>query len=335
MLMLMSACTSILTTFFQNVTLASESSLEETQKLQKIKAILDQQPHQIDFAKVKITVDKIIDSSVDAEATSKKIDRMTMNIISMFPPKANSMQKLLTIKKYLYSKGNWNNNTPFKYDFNDPMGTMLKNKLLSNYLITKKGNCISMPILFLILGQKVGLNVSLSTAPHHVFVKYTDDDTGQVYNIETTNSGNFMRSSWYQKYFLITEQAIEKKVYLNLLSKREAASVVTMTYGEHLIKQKKYQESIDFFSVILEYYPKSIFSIISKANTYYRLIETKFMAIYPRANMIPHYKRAEFKYYQYKNKEYFWIAEQLGWREPPKGYNDKYRKLVKQHGVKP
>ncbi len=32
-----------------------------------------------------------------------------------------------------------------------------------------------MPFLFIILGQKLGLDVTASTAPEHVFVKYRDD----------------------------------------------------------------------------------------------------------------------------------------------------------------
>jgi len=64
--------------------------------------------------------------------------------------------------------------------------------LLQRYLTTRRGNCITMPILFLALGQRLGLTMTLAEAPLHVFVKYTDDD-GAVWNLEATSGGGVTR----------------------------------------------------------------------------------------------------------------------------------------------
>ena len=47
---------------------------------------------------------------------------------------------------------------------------------MSHYLATRKGNCVSMPVLFVILGQKLGLPITLAIAPNHVFAKYKRDN---------------------------------------------------------------------------------------------------------------------------------------------------------------
>jgi hypothetical protein len=69
------------------------------------------------------------------------------------------------------------------------LGRILENKLLSNFIETKKGNYVSIPLVFLILGEKMGIDVIVSTAPLHIFVRFKDDLTRDVWNIETTNGG--------------------------------------------------------------------------------------------------------------------------------------------------
>ena len=53
------------------------------------------------------------------------------------------------LKRYIYEPGEWNNFQPYQYDMDDPLGTKLSNKLLSHYLAAKKGNCVTMPFLFI------------------------------------------------------------------------------------------------------------------------------------------------------------------------------------------
>ena len=65
--------------------------------------------------------------------------------------------KLNGLIQYLYHPGEWNDNKPFQYDLDDPLGTKKpNNKLISNYLKTRKGNCVSMPILVQSLGERLG-----------------------------------------------------------------------------------------------------------------------------------------------------------------------------------
>lgn len=47
-----------------------------------------------------------------------------------------------------------------------------------------------MPFLFIILGDRLGINVTASVAPLHVFVKFTDEN-GVIHNLETTSGTNF------------------------------------------------------------------------------------------------------------------------------------------------
>ncbi len=157
----------------------------ESTEIQTLRAIFNKLDAEIDLARVKVAIDKLADPSIDSEKTLREIDRLTHQLKFGLAPDMMPTDKILSLSAFLYEGGFWNNNQPFKYDFEDPLGQDLKTKLLATYLETKKGNCISMPILYLILADRIGLDVTLSTAPLHVFVKFKDPVTNQYYNLET------------------------------------------------------------------------------------------------------------------------------------------------------
>src|SRR3546814_13674837 len=70
------------------------------------------------------------------------------------------------------------------------------NKLLPTYLASRRGNCVSMPVLHIILAEKLGLNVHLSTAPLHMFVRYTNPQNQRDLSIEPTSGGYPTRDVW-------------------------------------------------------------------------------------------------------------------------------------------
>ena len=65
---------------------------------------------------------------------------------------------------------------PFTYDFNDPYGDRDQNNMfVSKLLFTNKGQCHSMPLLYLILAEELGAEAYLSFSPNHSFIKFKDE----------------------------------------------------------------------------------------------------------------------------------------------------------------
>ena len=109
----------------------------EFAELMILKQILERDENQLDLAKTKLTIDKLIDPSIDIEKELNRINQMVAGIQSMIPSDANSMEIMLAIKKYIYKSGAWNADQIYHYDFDDPLGTKIANKLLPNYLTNK------------------------------------------------------------------------------------------------------------------------------------------------------------------------------------------------------
>lgn len=301
---------------------------------QRIKALIEQPENSIDFAKAKLEIDKIIDPTINVGENTKKLDAIVAAINRMLPPGSSSSDKMQALKKYLYEPGAWNNYQPYQYDFSDPMGTKIANKLLPTYLATQKGNCISMPFLFIVLGQRLGIDVTASTAPSHVFVKYTDSTTGITYNLETTSGANPSRDAWYQETMKVTDAAIKNGIYLSKLSKQETLAVMATVLAENYFQQQEYEKAMMISDVILKYYNRDVSIMIMKGSLFYKLLHKHYVNKYPTPNLIPVDERPYFEFLSINNLHWYQKAESLGWRPPTQEDDTKYLDMMKSNAVK-
>ena len=205
-----------------------------------------------DTLTTQIAVDRLIDPSVDAQTTSATIDRLTLAAKQFAGPNPDDNHKFAAIRKVIYEAGPWNDNRPFSYDHADPLGSNYHNKLLSTYVKTRLGNCVSMPTLFLIIAERLGLNVAFSTAPLHVFIIYTTPKGTRV-NVEATNGGHFERPTRYQETTPMSDRAIASGLYMRRLSHEEGVALQASTVVDALIAQGKYQEAVEVADVILKH----------------------------------------------------------------------------------
>lgn len=286
-----------------------------------VRALVNVPDGKADFARAKLAVDKFVEPSIDEAAGLAEIDHMTATVhkmISTLPPDAasTSMEKMKALRTFLYEGGWWNNGRPFEYDLSDPYGQKPGSQSLANYLATRKGNCVSMPALFLILGKRLGLDVTLSTAPLHIFIKFTDDATGKTWNLETTSGAGFTRDAWYRQKLETTDEAIANGVYLKTLSQREALSIVATPILDNLIATGRYDEAVAVADVLIEAYPANAYTLVKKGTAYYRQLDANIIQKYPKQSDIPADRVAYANELYRANREAFAKAEALGWREP-------------------
>jgi regulator of sirC expression with transglutaminase-like and TPR domain len=304
------------------------ADVDSVQEAKRIDALLRQPEKAMDIARIKLTIDKMIDPSVDVEASVRQIDELAAQVRAMLRPSASSAERLQALQRYIYEKGPWNGFQSFGYDFDDPVGKNIHNKLLPNYIKSRKGNCVTMPVLFVILGQRLGLDITLSTAPLHLFAKYTDPETGVTFNLETTSGAKPARDVWIQQQNPMTDEAIANGLYMQKLSKRESAAVMATTLSEYFVQEQKHKKVIAISDVILAHYPKEVGSMLRKGSAYGRLATAQFMRKYPRPNLIPQEERGYFEYLGQQNRIWFAKAESLGWREPSQDQETKYIQTI-------
>ncbi len=276
-----------------------------------VRTTLSAPDNELSYERAKLTFDRIIAPELDGEAATAEIDQLA-GASKGIAAGGSDVEKLKAVRQVIYEAGAWNGGKPFSYDHADPYGADLRNKLLATYLDTRRGNCVSMPVLQLVVAERLGLNVSLSTAPQHIFMRYTNPANGRSIAIEATSGGHPARETEYRK-FGVTDAQIESGIYLGVLSKRESIAVMASTVTEWLMSEGRYDEVIEVTDVLLEYYPKDIHALLSRGSAHADLLRTEFVERYPTPAAIPPSLHSRYRMLATQNAIAFQQAEALGW----------------------
>jgi regulator of sirC expression with transglutaminase-like and TPR domain len=267
-----------------------------------------------DLAGIKFTVDLMADPAADIGAATASLDQLTKALRETAAGARTSAEKLAVLKRMIYEAGPWNDNRPFAYDMSDPLGKKPANRYLHNYLTSRRGNCITMPILFVILGQRIGLNLTLAEAPLHLLVKYTDDD-GAVWNLEPTSGGGFARDAKYRKDLPMTDKAVAAGTYLRALSSEETAAIIASHVAEQYLREGHYEQAVVAASNFLRHSPRSVHLMLLKGSAYGKILHRDIISKYKReSEMTPDINTYADMLYA-ESLSAFAEAEALGWTE--------------------
>lgn len=276
----------------------------------RVRAVLTTPYHELDYARAKLALDRIIDPSIDIEATLAELGRLTSAAQALAGPDSDQPGQLKALRTLIYAAGPWNNHRPFTYDHSDPYA--IDRKLLPRYLTTKLGNCVTMPILFLILGERLGLDLRLTSAPGHLFVRLHTAD-GTLLNVETTNGAGFARMEWFQQCFKISERAVDSGLFMRSLSRREAVAEMASTVVEHLMETGQPHHAASVASIMLEHSPRSCSAMLQLGAASALMLRDEFERTYPSPLLIPPALRARYHMLVQCNRSAFAAAEALGW----------------------
>lgn len=281
--------------------------------LVQVRALLALPEEKVDLTRAKLTIDKMIDPTVDTTAAVAQLDAMAAQVKATLPKNASSRARVEALRSFLYAEGP--GKRPFQYDLRDPIGRNIQNKLLTTYLATRRGNCISMPILFILLGQRLGIDVTAATAPEHVFVKYRDE-TGTWFNLETTSGAGITSDAWIQKNMPMTPQALANGLYMRPLSKRETLGVMLGTLMEWYRERGDSAALLTVAQLLLARDPKDAIAMLSIGGAYAVMYRDEFVSKYARPRDVPPLLLARYRELETNMRYWREKAEELGWREP-------------------
>ena len=269
----------------------------------------------LDYLHAKLAIDRLIDPSINIAAATREVDQLTVAARNLAGATDNERIKMGVIRRVIYEAGPWNGNRPFTYDLVDPLGEKIHDNLLTTYLATRQGNCVSMPILFLILADRLGLNVSLATAPEHVFVRYTNPE-GRVFDVETTSGANAARDEWYREKMPMSDRAVESGLYLRTLSRRENVALFASVEVRNLLEAGRYDDAVTAAAVVLKSAPRDADLLVMEGSAYGHMLNDEFIRKYPSQSAIPANLYPRYAMLGERNAALIDQAEALGWRPP-------------------
>ena len=164
---------------------------------------------------------------------------------------------------------------PFGYDFNDVFGHNTKENLfVSKLLQTRKENCHSLPYLYKILAEEIGIDANLALAPNHVYIKHRSIKDGW-YNTELT-SRIFPIDAWLMASGFVHIDAITNGIYMKALNNRESIALVLIDLADNY--NAKFPNNDGTFvlkccEIAIKEYPNFVTALILKAETQLKQIE--------------------------------------------------------------
>jgi regulator of sirC expression with transglutaminase-like and TPR domain len=279
-----------------------------------VREVLSRPDTGLDYLEAAIAFDRLIDTHSDVAASRFMVARLTDAARQMAGPRPSDAYKFAAVRQAIYVAGAWNYGRPFSYDLADPLGMQIKSKMLSTYVRSRKGNCVSMPTLFLIVADRMGLKVRLGAAPLHLFVRYTDP-MGAEHNLEATSGGHEARTEWYRTHLPMSDRAIESGIYMRTLTKRETIAAMATSVMDFLLSERRYQEASDVADAILAANPRDTYAMVKKGTALAGLMQAEFVEKYPNPALIPPALRARYATLAAANGKVFRDAEALGWSE--------------------
>ncbi|HCM33816.1 hypothetical protein [Chryseobacterium sp.] len=153
-----------------------------------------------------------------------------------------------------------------KYDFEDYMGVKDYSKMfVSKLMKSNTGQCHSMPLFYLILAEQIGAEAFLVMSPNHSYIRYIDN-SGEMLSLELT-SGMFSANSFVLNSGYIKSEALQNKLYMQNLSKKEVLSQTFVDLASGYIHKFGYDEFVgQVLNKALELNPNNINATLWKSN---------------------------------------------------------------------
>lgn len=229
-----------------------------------INQILQLPEKKIDIGLAALTFAKDMYPELDIKAYSTKIDKMAKEA-KAFTGKSNDPEyKKLALNTYLFR------DYKLEYDLADPYAMKLENRSIKGILDSKKGSCITMPMLYMAIAQRMGYPVYPVATPDHNFLRYVDPKLKKQ-NIEATSNGGYSPDKVLIKELEVSEKGIKSGAYMKTLTYREYLAEFLSHNGSYWAQQGNFEKALDYLEKATEIYPNG-------ANTFELLARVHYQA---------------------------------------------------------
>lgn len=165
---------------------------------------------------------------------------------------------------------------PMQYDFDDFRGENDFSKLFVTKLLSShKGQCHSLPLLYLILCEKVGAEASLAFSPQHSYIKFKDKNNNW-HNLELTQ-GMMTTDAFIVGSGFINAAAIKHGVYMQPQTKEQVIAHCLSDLASGYVHKYGYDKFvIQCIDSALSYAPTNTTALAIKSN--YHGIRLQYVA---------------------------------------------------------
>jgi hypothetical protein len=178
------------------------------------------------------------------------------------------IQRFMGDTLYITTNTGKQGHLPYYYDYIDALAKNDKrNYFVTKTLATGGGQCNSLPIVYMILAEALGVEFNLAYNPQHSFIRYPNDD-GTIVNYETTVA-RVMPDQFFMGIVSTIAKAKQNKIFLNSLGKRKIIAALLFDVAqdfleEHWLADKSFIK--ECMSIATPYFPNEEYICIANYN---------------------------------------------------------------------
>lgn len=226
-----------------------------------VKALSELPENEIDIGRAALVLAKEIFPEIDVDAYSTKIDGIVGDVRKLTKGSQDPDYRVRALNTYLYKIFG------MQYDLDDPYVKDIRNRYMTGILDTRKGSCVSMPLLYLSVAQRLGYPVYAVSVPQHVFLRYVDMGF-KMQNIEATGGGGYSPDEEYAATLQISKEALAHGTYLRTLTHREYLGLLIEQNGIYWGMHGENEKAIEYLEIAVKMNPRAADSIRSLGVAY-------------------------------------------------------------------
>ncbi len=232
--------------------------------------------NKIDLTETLLLISRHWDSRLDTTPLKKTLDRLTESARSQLKGNPSPAQTVEILRKVIHEEGR------YRYtDALDPAGMPINpaELFLHGLLQTRRGYCMNLSLLYLILGERLNLPLVGVPLPNHFFVRY--DSPEYRVNIEATEGGTAFPDSFYEQRFGAVKG---EKYFMSNLGKKQTLGAYFSNVGLVMYRAAKPKIAIFYLEQSASINPQSIDALNNLGNIYSELKQhEKSIRSYERA----------------------------------------------------
>jgi regulator of sirC expression with transglutaminase-like and TPR domain len=214
--------------------------------------------NKIDLTETLLLISRHWDSRLDTTPLKKTLDRLTESARSQLKGNPSPAQTVEILRKVIHEEGR------YRYtDALDPAGMPINpaELFLHGLLQTRRGYCMNLSLLYLILGERLNLPLVGVPLPNHFFVRY--DSPEYRVNIEATEGGTAFPDSFYEQRFGAVKG---EKYFMSNLGKKQTLGAYFSNVGLVMYRAAKPKIAIFYLEQSASINPPSTIWAISTRN---------------------------------------------------------------------
>jgi regulator of sirC expression with transglutaminase-like and TPR domain len=236
------------------------------------------QNSQIDLLETLLLISRHWNPSLEIQSLRDEISNLVLDVKNNLKGSRDTHAIIRSLRLAIHNKAGYRYTEQV-----DAMGIPINNEelFLHGMLKTKRGYCMNLSLLYLILGQKLDLPLFGIPLPNHFFVRY-EKGKNRI-NIEATEMGATFPDLFYRQRYL-SASGKESSYFLKNLNTKQTLGAYFSNIGMVYYQNQKFERAVFYLQLSTKINPASIDAQNNLANIYSELKK------YPKA--IQHYEIA-------------------------------------------